>query len=173
LLGAADLNDDGAADMIYISPEGQVRVLMATASRTCANFGAGTIPSGFNAMKLADFSGRGRGDILLKNPVTGEVRLMMLNAIGVALPPPSANPDDPNAACTSTTQPIASTIVSVGTVDSTWVFYAAGDYSGRGINDIVWMQQTGVLNLWRMNMNLLPTAISNVGSAPVGFVPLP
>lgn len=46
LIGAADVNGDNAADMLYVGPQGQLRLLMATANRTCANVSAGTVPSG-------------------------------------------------------------------------------------------------------------------------------
>ncbi|MEI6737730.1 MAG: hypothetical protein WCL29_04545, partial [Pseudomonadota bacterium] len=66
LLGARDINGDGMFDMLYISPDGLVKVLMATPGRTCANLSAGTVPSGMTALRFHNFSGDGRGDILYR-----------------------------------------------------------------------------------------------------------
>ncbi len=169
LVGAADINGDGAADMVYVSPANQVRVLMATPQRTCANFSGGNLPAGFQALKVADFTGLGRGDILHRNPASGVTMLLALDATQVTLPPPSANPDDPNASCTSTTQPIATTSYLLPAVDTTWQFYATGDFNGDGIVDIVWKQPNGTLTLWLMGANGVPNIIANAGTAPTGF----
>lgn len=170
LLGAADLNSDGAADMIYISPEGAIRALMATANRTCANFSAGTVPTGYSALKLADFTGRARGDILFRNFSTGEMKLISLNANDLPLPPSLVNPDDPNVSCTASDLVIAATTFSLPTTDASWQFYAAGDFNGDGVNDIVWLRPNGTLTLWLMNPNgAAPTVVDNAGTAPAGF----
>ncbi len=171
LLGAADLNGDGAADMVYISPANQVRVLMATAQRTCANFAAGTIPTGFSALRLADFAANGRAEILLRNNTSGEVRLMALDATSVVLPPFTANPDDQDANCTATTTTITNTISNLPNTDPTWKFYAAEDLDADGRADIVWRQPSGQLTLWKMNGTFVPTVTINAGTAPANFQP--
>jgi len=200
LLGAADLNGDGAADMLYVSPDGPIRVLMATAARTCANLSAGTMPAGFNALALADLTGQGRGDILIHHPDTGENGLLSLNASGVALPPPSANPDDPNASCTATNASVASVTFTLPATDPAWQFFAADDYNGDGVADIVWLKPDGTFSVWLMNRialaatdsagaagdgpsaqaalaalsgtPLLPTQLANAGRPPSGYVSL-
>ena len=170
LLGAADINGDYAADMIYISPNNDIRALMATPARTCANFSAGNLPAGFQALKLADFTGQGRADILHRNPTTGETRLLTLDASALSLPESNANPDDPNASCTPSILQIATTIISLPTVDPSWQFYAAGDFNGDGYVDIVWMQPNGTLSVWLMGPDRMnPTLISNAGLAPIGY----
>jgi uncharacterized protein (DUF1800 family) len=170
LLGAADLNGDGAADMVYISPTGAIRVLMATAARTCANYAAGSVPSGFVAQSFADFTGNGRGEILLRNPTNGQMSLIALNATGISLPAFTGNPDDREVTCTSTISAIPNTLTTLTTSDPSWQLYATGDFNGDGVFDIVWLRPDGTLTLWQMNRNgAAPTAISNVGVAP-GFV---
>ncbi len=172
LLGAADLNGDGAADMIYISPDRQIRVLMATASRTCANFSSGVIVNGFTALKLADFTGRRSGDILARNAGTGQVTITSLDATGAVLPPPSANPDDPNASCTASTATVAATTYFWATADASWQLYATGDFNGDGLTDIAWLRPDGKLTVWLMNVSgtvpVAPTVIDNAGTPPAG-----
>ena len=173
LLGAADLNSDGAADMIYLSPDGAIRALMATADRSCANFSAGIIPTGYSALKLADFTGRGRGDILFRNLSTGEMKLISMNANGLALPPSLSSPNDPNASCTASDLMVATTTFPLPTIDPSWTFYASGDFNGDGIYDIAWLRPNRTLTLWLMNANgAAPTVVDNAGTAPAGFTPV-
>jgi hypothetical protein len=170
LLGAADLNGDGAADMIYISPDGLIKALMATPGRTCANLTVGNMPAGFTALKLADFTGNSRGDILMRNTATGATQLLALNANGLTLPPYTGAPDDQNASCTASTLTVASTVLTLPATDPTWQFFAAGDFNGDGVTDIVWKQPNGTLTLWLMNANgAAPTVVANAGAAPTGF----
>ncbi len=170
LLGAVDINEDSAADMVYVSPASQIRVLMATADRTCANLSGGTVPAGFTALKFADFTGARRGDILIRNLANGQTALLNLNATGLPLPPYTANPDDPNASCTSSTLTVTTTTLAMPVSDPSWQFYAAGDYNGDGVFDILWLRPDGSLTLWLMNTNgAAPTVIQNAGIAPAGF----
>ncbi|AMS31352.1 hypothetical protein AEM42_01120 [Betaproteobacteria bacterium UKL13-2] len=179
LLGAADLNLDGAMDMIYVSPANAMRALMATQARTCANLSAGSLPTGFTALKLADFTGRRRGDVLIRNATTGEVRIISLDATGITLPTYTGDPDDQNASCTSSTltvQQSAYAYVGVGVninTDPTWTYYASGDFNGDGIFDIVWKRPDGTLTLWLMNASAIPTIVNNAGTAPVSTKPIP
>jgi len=159
--------------MVYISPENQVRVLMATPSRTCANFSAGSLPAGFTAIKFAGFSGGGRGDLLLRNFTTGEIRLMNLRAVGLQLPAYTGAADDPTASCTPTTVPVITSTTSVRSVDPTWQFYASADLNGDQIEDIVWLLPDGRLSVWMMAPGAaLPVTISDAGTAPIGFTPI-
>jgi len=176
LLGAADINGDGAADMVYITPANQVRVLMATgstaAARTCANYLVGSLPVGFTAVKFADFTGSRRGgDILMRNAITGEVRLMSLNANGVQLPVYAGDATDRNAACTGAggNVTIPSLTTSVGSVDPSWAYVATGDFNGDGTFDIVWKKPDGSLVVWFMQQAGSPAIAANAGMMPAGY----
>jgi hypothetical protein len=170
LLGAVDINNDGAADMIYLSPAGQLRVLMATPSRTCANLVSGNMPTGFVPMKFARFRGGTAGEVLVRNTTTGANQLLSLTASGLTLPPYTGAPDDPNASCTSSSLTVPMTTISLPMADPTWTFYAAADLNNDGVTDIVWRRPTGQLTAWLLNAaGTVQTTVANAGTAPTGF----
>ena len=170
LLGAMDINGDKAADMLYIDAQGRMRVLMATANRSCANLTAGMVPSGYTAIKFGDFTGSKRGDVLLRNMSSGQMGLMALSAVGLTMPPSTANPNDPNASCTATTLSATNTSIPLPSADASWEFYGSGDFDGDGIDDIVWKRPSGQLTLWRMKANgAAPAVVDNAGMAPAAM----
>lgn len=174
LLGAFDLNDDGRADMIYVSPDNAIRALMATPGRTCANLSAGVIPTGFTALKLGDFAGRRKGDILIRNATSGEVRLLQLDAAGLVLPEYNGAPDDQNASCTASSLTVSQVSKTISTANPTWKLIASGDYNGDGITDIVWQRGDGTLTVWQMNPSgIAPIIIDAAGIVPIGLAPVP
>ncbi len=169
LLGAGDYDKNGSADMVYLSSDGLVRVLMATGNRTCANFAADNFPAGYTPLALADFTGSRTGDILLRNLTTGQNTIRVMSAAGLTLPPFTGNPDDPNVSCTPSGLNLTSVNFNYPLVDPTWKFYAAGDFDGDGYTDIVWLRPDGTLTLWRMNPTSVPTVVDNAGTAPAGY----
>jgi hypothetical protein len=173
ILGSADLNNDGAADTVFVSPTNAIRVLMATPNRTCANFSAGQLDPNYVATHFASFTFATVPDVLARNTTTGAVRLTTLNASGIALPAYTGAPDDPNASCTSTTQVIPQVLVRDIPSDPTWQIYATGDFNNDGIIDIVWKKPDGVLAVWFMSPSgNAPVVNNNAGNAPLGFVGL-
>ncbi len=173
LLGAIDVNRDNAADVIYVSPDRQIRALMATPNRTCANLSAGTLPSTYTAMKLGDFTGNRYGEIFIRELSTGQNRILVLNGTGLTLPAATANPNDPNASCTSSSLSVHNTVRLFFAADVTWQFYAAADLNGDSVMDIVWLKPDGTLAVWIMARDAaVPTVLLNAGTAPVGFTVL-
>ena len=173
LLGAVDINNDGAADMLYLSPAGQLRALMATPNRTCANLVSGNMPAGFAPLKFAKFRGGRSGEVLVRNAATGENQLLSFNAEGLALPVYTGAPDDQNASCTSSSLTVPMTTITLPTADPTWTFYAAADLNNDGTVDIIWRRPTGQLTVWLLRADgtlLLP--LNNAGTAPANFSPL-
>ncbi|MCE2723024.1 MAG: c-type cytochrome [Burkholderiales bacterium] len=183
LLGGVDINSDGAADMLYLSAAGQLRALMATPGRTCANLAVGNLPPGFAPLKFAKFRGGATGEVLVRNATTGENRLLSLNAAGLALPPYTGAPDDQNASCTSSALTVPMTTISLPATDPTWTFYAAADLDNTvyaaadldntGTVDIIWRRPTGQLTVWLLRADgSLLTQLTNAGTAPANFSPL-
>lgn len=170
LLGAIDVNRDFAADMLYLSPGREIRVLMATANRTCANVLGGSIPAGFTVMKIGEFTGNRLGEIFVRDLATGQNRIVVLDGNTLTLPPPTANPDDPNASCTPTNLSVVNSVRSYFASDATWIFFNAIDLNGDGILDIIWLKPDGNLAVWFLARNGgVPTVLTNVGALPAGY----
>jgi uncharacterized protein (DUF1800 family) len=175
LLGAADLNGDGAADMVYVSPDNQIRLLMATANRTCANLSAGFIPQGFTALALHDYTGRNRGDILIRNNASGQVSIISINASGIALPAFTGDPDDRNASCSPSSIVAPTQTLVLPQNDASWQFYATGDYDGNGVFDVVWLKPDGTLALLllggfnQQSIFEVRSIVQSAGSTAVGY----
>ena len=147
LIGATDIDGDGKADLIWLSPTNDLRALVGTTGRNWTNQLIGTLPTGYSIIKLGDVNGDGRGDIVFKD-ASGKVKVWLMNGINITLD------------------------INLPTIDPTWTFFASGDYNGDGTLDIVWKKPDGTLVLWLMNGNnpSKPTVIDNVGTAPTGAV---
>ncbi len=175
LLGARDLNGDGAADMVYVSPNKQVRVLMATPNRTCANLSGGALPSADTPFALGSFSGVGKGEIMSRDVNSGFVQFIALDAQGLQLPAYTGAPDDPNASCTSSSLTIPSTVTRVANAaDPFWQFIAAVDLNGDGITDVVWRRTNDTaLIVWIMAAGGQVGAVyNNAGTLPLEYTPI-
>lgn len=171
LLGAYDINGDFAADMVYVSPRNEVRVLLATPNRTCANYAAGALPPGFSALKLADFQGGGTASILARD-AAGNTILYALDGKTLMPPAPTADPDDPNASCTPTDAIVSTSIINLPN-SSGLSYYFGGDLDGNGFPDIVWRNTDGSLQVWFMRTNTAaPMIAPNMGRPPENTVVL-
>jgi hypothetical protein len=173
LLGAVDINQDRAADLVYLSPDRQIRVLVATAGRSCANFAAGSIPLGFTALRVGDFTGSRLGEILIRNAATGELQSILMDGTGLTIPASTADPNDANAACTPTTQFVSTTFRPLLTSNPAWQYFASQDLNGDGIQDIIWIKPDRSIVVWLMQPSgLQPIVVDNAGTAPTGFFPV-
>lgn len=169
LLGALDINNDGAADMLYLNPAGQFRFLVATPARTCANFASSNIPAGFTALKFAKFRGGTSAEVLIRD-AAGATQLLSFSAVGLTLPTFTGNPDHPLVACTSTPLTVPMTTFTLPTLlDPAWTFYAAADLDNNGTIDIVWKRPNGQLTVWIMGSAGVVTTQPFVATAPAGF----
>lgn len=123
LIGAIDINRDGADEMFYVSPSGDIRVLFSTPGRTCANLSAGRLPSGYQPLAVGGFSPvRPGGEILVRNPLTGTLGVIQISGYGMDLPAATADPDDPNAACTPSATTLSTTFKSYPSTGVDWTY---------------------------------------------------
>jgi hypothetical protein len=178
VLGGHDFNNDGSADLVYVAPAATdgtstVRVLMATPPRTCANVSGGTLPAGFTAIKLADFTGSRTGDILARNSTTGAIRITTYSGAGLTLPPYPFNPDDILSPCTPTSLALTQTATSTASSDPSWTIFATGDFDGNGIFDIAFRRPDNTLVVWLMQSGGASPVVINAGSVPTGFSAFP
>jgi hypothetical protein len=174
LVGAMDVNGDGAADMVYVSPDKQVRILMATADRTCANLSGGTIDLVATPLVLGSFSGTGKSELMTRD-LEGRVKFFAFDGRGLTLPGYTADPNDPNASCTSSALVVPTTVTNVvNASDPSWQFIARADLNGDGLADIVWRRAfDGALIVWIMAPGGQVGAVYNdAGTLDSGYVPI-
>lgn len=147
LIGGSDLNGDGKGDLIWLSPNNDIRSLTSTSRRGWLNERIGTIPVGYSIEKLGDLNGDGKGDIVFKD-ASGKVKVWLMDGTRIVL---------------------AADLPAVAASTS---FYAAGDFDGDGTMDIVWKKSDGTLVVWLMDKAVInqPTIIDNAGVAPAGRV---
>ena len=85
------------------------------------------------------------------------------------MPAPTADPDDRNATCTTSSLVVSNTLVNLPGSDPSWQFYASGDFNGDGVMDIVFRKPDNTLVLWLMNRSSPsnPTILMNAGTTPL------
>lgn len=169
IIGTRDVNNDGAADLFYTGPEGQVRVLVAASNRTCANFEVGPLLPGERAVAVGRFSGRGAVDLVVQTPGHLQFKLMSLDTSTLQMPPLQANPDDPNAACAQGGTIPLNVLQPIGQSGS-FKLVAVGDFDADGIDELVWMDAQNWLSVWSFPDAGRPPDINNLaGALPLSF----
>ncbi len=148
LVGGADLHGNGRSDLVYLSPAGAVRCITGLTGRNFVNELVGTTPTGFKPVRLGDFDGDGKADILFRNSSTGQLKLWLMNGITI------------------------SSQVDMPAVDATWELFATADVNGDGVADIIFKKPDGTLVIWLMTAGAAgqPTVITNAGAVPSGYV---
>jgi sugar lactone lactonase YvrE len=174
LLGALDINRDAADELFYLSPTGDIRVLMATAARTCANVSGGRVPTGFLPLSVGRFTGDGiGGEVLVRDPSTGELGVVQISGFGVDLPGAGANPDDPNASCTSTTTVLQNSFKRFLVTGLDWT-YLGKDKGSDGISTDVVLFMRPDRQIMRLENPLndaggVATRYVEAGQVPAGY----
>ena len=147
LVGAADLRGVGTADLIWVSPSGQIRSLTAQANRSFVNELVGSVPAGYTLTRMGDFDGDGKADLLFRN-AQGKLKLWSMNGSSIA-----SQVDLPDS-------------------DAGWNLYAVADLNGDGTMDLIFKKPDNTLVVWLMNKAApaSPTVIDNAGKLPIGAV---
>gem|GEM_PF-615807 len=147
LVGTTDLDADGLADIVWVSPANDIRALMGKGGRTWSNQKIGIVPPGYVLFKLGDINGDGKGDLLFRN-AQGNVKAWLMDGITVLAE------------------------IDLPTTQADWTFFASGDFDGNNTMDIVWQKSDGTLVVWLMNSNAptAPSIFNNAGAVPTGYV---
>ncbi len=147
LVGTTDLDADGLADIVWVSPANDIRALMGKGGRTWSNQKIGVVPPGYVLFKLGDINGDGKGDLLFRN-AQGNVKAWLMDGITVLAE------------------------IDLPTTQADWTFFASGDFDGNNTMDIVWQKSDGTLVVWLMNSNAptAPSIFNNAGAVPAGYV---
>jgi hypothetical protein len=142
LVGAADLNGSGQADLVWVSPTGAIRRIKSLPNRAYQNEFVSTVPLGYTLTRLGDFNGDGRADLLFRN-AAGKLQLQ---AMGELVIEPQQLPD----------------------TNPTWTIFAVVDLNGDGTVDIVFRKPDNTLVVWLMQANApaTPTVIDDAGVLP-------
>ncbi len=128
LLGTADLDRNGQADLVWGSSSDVVIWLMGGLTGTTVTETAtltdtdGTLHVGFG-----DFDGDGFDDMFRRNPVNGRLEIWFMNG---------------------------TTLVSTGLPNVSsggWLPYGVGDFNGDWKADLLWRHSGGTLGMWFMN----------------------
>lgn len=153
VIGAADFNGDGRADVLWRTPAGELLVQHSQADRSWRTQSLGNLPTGYQVVKLGDFNGDGRPDLLLAD-ASGKVRILIMDRDGEG---------------TRMALEVEMPTLAAGTR-----YVASGDYDGSGTMDILWQRADGTLTLWLFDPALLnrPRIIENAGQLPAGLLAL-
>jgi hypothetical protein len=153
LLGTGDFNADGATDLLWRNPAGQVSIsLMNGAGAVIVPLGwrspiKGTMTLSTRVAGIADFNADRRADILWRH-ADGQLEIWFAGEMGNR-----AYPGWHDVA---------------GPVDLSWNVAGLGDFNGDGFSDIAWRHVGGQVSIWYMQGSMFLGDLWTGGADPAG-----
>ena len=158
ILGEADFNGDGRADLLWRTDSGALATWLMNGTQIMGadylRIGGTTVgaPGGGHIVGTGDFNGDGRSDLLWRSD-SGALTIWQMNGSQVV-----------------TTDPVRMGAATVNAPGRDWHVAEIGDYDGDGRSDILWQTDSGRLAIWEMNGNQIEAAdYLKVGQNNVGL----
>ena len=138
LEGAFDFNGDGRADLYWFNPtSGEITIWESTGTGFVQNAYVNGVASGWTMAGLGDFNGDGQTDILWRNTSTGAFTVW--DATDTA---------SGSGSSLTYTESYTPNVYYNASVDTTWHLQGVGDFTGNGMDDLVWRNNSGLLSIW-------------------------
>ena len=138
IVGVADFNGDGQADILWRHTSGAVVAWLMNGATVASVATVGSASSDWSIVGVADFNGDGKADILWRH-ASGAVVVWLING------------------------PAAASVVTVGSVPSDWAIVGVADFDGYGMADILWRHASGAVVIWLMNGAMI-AGVGSLGS---------
>jgi FG-GAP-like repeat/FG-GAP repeat len=141
IVGAADFNGDGHADLVWENrSNGQRAIWIMINNQFDHAISLGTVSTDWHIAGVGDFLGNGQSDLVWENTVTGQRAIWIMNG------------------------GVFDHAIGLGNVSTDWHIVGAGDFNGDGHADLVWENSTnGLRAIWIMNNGQFDHAI-NLGA---------
>jgi hypothetical protein len=142
IVGIADLNGDGKADIVWRRvTDGSVAVWLMDGPSVLSAAGIGVVGTEWHIVGVRDFDGDGKADILWRRSTDGSNVIWFMNGTSVT------------------------SSAAVGIVGPEWHIYGVADFNADGRADILWRRDDGAVALWLMNGG---SVLSAIGIGSVG-----
>ena len=157
LIGSADFDGDGKADLLWRTDGGKLAIWEMTGTQVkfadYINIGQTKVSapgSDWHVVGTGDFNGDGKSDILWETN-SGKLAIWELNG---------------NQIQSADYVKIGQT--NVGAPGSDWHVVGTGDYNGDGKSDILWRTDAGKVAIWEMDgMQIIAADYTTIGQAHV------